>query len=169
MLSGPAGIHPAQGAAYWELNTHCRRSLQFWQRQGFVFNGYDPYGIILLQLPPSGPEYTTCGRLRREDLWQLEQLENTRRAAAGLPFLTDDQRGQLARDWQQGKLRVWALRRQTRIVAVCAGRNGGGVWQLCLWQQPAGASQARAARLRRFVLRQLGKAPVRWLNAPETL
>lgn len=159
----------AQGAAYWELNTHCRRSLRFWQRQGFVCNGYDAYGAILLQLPPSGPTHTTCGRLRQEDLWQLEQLENTRRAAAGLPFLTDAQRTQLARDWQQGKLRVWALRRQTRIVAICTGRLKDSRWQLRLWQQPAGASRNRAAKLRNYLLRQLKGQPVCWLQAPKTL
>lgn len=159
----------AQGAVYWELNTHCRRSMRFWQRQGFVFNGYDAYGVILLQLPPVRRDRLLCQRLRQEDLWQLEQLENTRRAAAGLPFLTDDQRAQLAQDWQQGKLRVWTLRRHTRIVAICAGRIQSGSWQLCLWQQPAGASQARAAKLRKYLLWQLDKQPVCWLNSPKTL
>lgn len=159
----------AQGAVYWELNTHCRRSMRFWQRQGFVFNGYDAYGVILLQLPPARPARLLCQRLRQEDLWQLEQLENTRRAAAGLPFLTDDQRAQLVQDWQQGKLRVWTLRRQTRIVAICAGRIQSGSWQLCLWQQPAGASQARAAKLQKYLLRQLKGQSVRWLETLQTL
>ncbi len=159
----------AQGAVYWELNTHCRRSMRFWQRQGFVFNGYDGCGTILLQLPPARPGRLLCQRLRQQELWQLEQLENTRRAAAGLPFLTDAQRARLTGDWQQGKLRVWTLQRQTRIVAICAGRYQDGGWQLCLWQQPAGASRNRAAKLRNYLFRQLKDQPVCWLQAPTTL
>ena len=84
----------------------------------------------LYQYPPCPPDLHASVHRRGK-------FFSPRRAAAGLPFLTDAQRTQLARDWQQGKLRVWALRRQTRIVAICTGRLKDSRWQLCRWQQPA--------------------------------
>ena len=70
----------AQGARYFELNTHCRRSMRFWESVGFRYNGYDEAGSILLCRPPEERLPLTVTRLADlEDPalgWQLRRLEN---------------------------------------------------------------------------------------------
>jgi GNAT superfamily N-acetyltransferase len=41
-----------RGAKYFALNTHCRRSMRFWEHLGFRQDGFDEYGSALMVLPP---------------------------------------------------------------------------------------------------------------------
>ena len=51
----------ARGAKYFALNTHCRRSMRFWERLGFWQDGFDEHGSALMVLPPRAEGDLTAG------------------------------------------------------------------------------------------------------------
>ena len=107
-----------QGAAYYELNTHSRRSVRFWQRQGFLPNGYDEWGVILLCRPPARRVPLTVSALAPGELeaegWQLRRLLNGLCAEAGRGLPDDGDLDRLCEDARGGKTTLWIARRGSR-------------------------------------------------------
>lgn len=120
-LAGWAGAH---GAAYFELNTHCRRSMRFWQAQGFAYNGFDDHGSILLCRGPESPGEITVERLSDpEDAalgWQLRKLENGFLAEIGEPAMDDAKWDRLARAVRAGQITFFLARRGYRAIGMCS-------------------------------------------------
>ncbi len=113
----------AEGAIYFECNTHSQRSLRFWQSLGFVFNGYDRWGSLLLLNPPPD-EPIVCEPLPAEDGWQALNLWNGRRGESGLPFLTEEEQDALVKAIEAGTLHLVAAKRRTRVVGLCPVGQG---------------------------------------------
>lgn len=47
-------IEVSKGAKYFELNVSNKRNMNFWVKQGFVFNGIDDYGVVNLTTKKDG-------------------------------------------------------------------------------------------------------------------
>ena len=117
-----------EGAAYFELNTHCVRALRFWKRQGFLENGADDAGVILLCLPPK--EQGEFTRLERPDLcdvdllWQVRKLINGWRKESDHPPITDEEMKRLCESLKQETVSMTLVRRGYRAVGMCLLKNG---------------------------------------------
>lgn len=114
----------AEGAAYFELNTHCRRSARFWESLGFRYNGYDDHGSILLCRPPARPLPLTVERLtdpEGPDLgWQLRKLMNGFLTEIGEARLDDDRWERLCRAVRAGRIAFFLALRGYRAVGMCS-------------------------------------------------
>jgi len=93
--------------------------MRFWQSLGFVYNGYDRCGSILLLQPPQGCE-AVCAELKREDIWQILNLENGYKHEIGEPFLTEGQQDALTKAIEDGAIRFFVLMRKTRAIGMCS-------------------------------------------------
>ena len=111
-----------EGAAYFELNTHCVRALRFWERQGFLQNGADDYGTILLCLPPATEGELTVERPNNLDdndcLWQVRKLWNGKRRAEKNVAVTDKEMEQFLDEVKCGRLKLVFVRRGYRVIAM---------------------------------------------------
>lgn len=114
----------AQGARYFELNTHCRRSMRFWESVGFRYNGYDEAGSILLCRPPEERLPLTVTRLADlEDPalgWQLRRLENGFLAEIGEAAMDDEKLSRLTRAVREERLTFLLALRGARAVGMCS-------------------------------------------------
>ena len=108
-----------EGAKYFELNTHCRRSMKFWNSLGFVYNGYDDHGVILLILPPELTEMT-CEELNRGDIWQILRLQNGLKAECKEDFLSGEQQEALIDAVKDRAITFFVIKRDTRVIAMCS-------------------------------------------------
>ncbi|MEA5013305.1 MAG: GNAT family N-acetyltransferase [Candidatus Limiplasma sp.] len=109
----------ALGAAFYELNTSCRRSMRFWEKQGFRYNGYDESGSLLMLLPPENTQ-AVCQELAREDFWQVLRLENGCKGEAGAPFLSQEQKDALEEAVLSGDIRFFVVKRSVRVIGMCS-------------------------------------------------
>lgn len=107
-----------EGAEFFELNTHSRRSMHFWQSLGFVYNGYDRYGSILLLRPPKDCGLV-CTELHPDDTWQILNLENGYKKEIGEPFLSGEQQAALI-SAAGSDIRFFVLMRKTRVIGMCS-------------------------------------------------
>lgn len=117
----------SEGAEYFELNTHSRRSARFWQRQGFLLNGWDEYGVILLCRPPvrgvpfAVTEFTASDM--SADGWQLRRLLNGYCAETGSDMPDDAAFDRLSQAMERGDMTFFAARRGYRIIGMCSVDN----------------------------------------------
>ena len=117
-----------EGAAYFELNTHCVRAFRFWKRQDFLENGTDDAGVILLCLPPK--EQGTFTRVEHPDLsdadilWQVRKLINGWRNKQGESAVTDQEMEQLCKSAAQGTASLLLVRRGYRVVGMRLMQDG---------------------------------------------
>ena len=119
-----AGCAGAQGARYFELNTHCRRAMGFWESVGFRRNGYDEAGTILLCRPPEERVPFTVERLadpEDPDLsWQLRRLENGFLAEIGEGVMDDGKWARLTQAIREERIAFFLARRGFRAVGMCS-------------------------------------------------
>jgi GNAT superfamily N-acetyltransferase len=108
-----------EGAEFFELNTHCRRSMRFWQSIGFAYNGYDRHGSILLLHPPQSCE-AACTELGPDDIWQILNLENGYKKEIGEPFLSEEQQTKLTKAIENRDIRFFVLMHKTRVIGMCS-------------------------------------------------
>ena len=152
----------AEGARYFELNTHCRRSLRFWESLGFRPNGCDESGMILLCRPPEERLPFTAELLTDPGDpalgWQWRKLENGFLAGTGAGPADDRQKRRLARAVRERRFLVFLVRRGCRAVGMCAvspvfDPDTGGKAGVCarLFVEPVFRGQGAARRLMRFV------------------
>lgn len=114
----------AEGAEYFELNTHCRRSKRFWESLGFRYNGYDEHGTILLCRPPEEYLPFTAVRLTEpEDPelgWQVRKLMNGFLSEIGEKRLDDEAWERLCMAVRDERLTFFLARRGCRAVGMCS-------------------------------------------------
>lgn len=110
----------ARGAAYFELNTHRLRAMRFWQSLGFLYNGYDAHGSILLIRPPAGDVPIVCSAPDTDDMEQIFDLENGYKAEIGEPFLSAAQQDALQAAVSAGRIRFFCAKRATRVIGMCS-------------------------------------------------
>lgn len=120
-LADYAGAH---GARYFELNTHCRRAMRFWESVGFRCNGCDEEGTILLCRPPEETVPFTAVRLTDPgdpDLgWQLRRLENGFLSEIGEEAMDDERWVRLSRAIREERIAFFLARRGFRAVGMCS-------------------------------------------------
>lgn len=111
----------AEGAAYFELNTYCRRAKRFWESLGFGYNGYDDWGTILLCRPPEQALPCTVERLTDlSDPWQLRKLENGFLHEIGEGVLDDARMARLVDAVAQERIAFFLAKRGYRAVGMCS-------------------------------------------------
>ncbi len=109
----------AEGAVFYELNTHNKRAMRFWESLGFRYNGYDSRGSILLLLPPEKSDIT-YELLQEQDIWQVLNLENGYKAEIGEQFLGEEQQDKLTDAIRKGVIRFYVAKRETRVIGMCS-------------------------------------------------
>lgn len=119
-----AGRMSTEGAAYFELSTHCQRSRRFWESLGFRYNGYDEGEIILFCRPPAVRLPLTVERLANPedpDLgWQLRKLMNGFLTEIGEARMDEGKWERLCRAVQEGRVTFFLARRGYRAVGMCS-------------------------------------------------
>ena len=111
----------AHGACYAELNYGSdERRLRFWKRVGFVENGADEWGELLLLLPPAEAVPFTVEILEDYTDWQLLKLENGFKRAIGEEALTKIQQKKLQQAVREGRITFFMARRGYRAVGMCS-------------------------------------------------
>ena len=114
----------ADGASYFELNTHCRRARQFWERLGFRINGCDEHGDLLLCRPPEDELPITVEKVNDPgdpDLrWQLFRLENSFLQEIGEEILDDAKKERLIAAAKEKRIRFFFAKRGYRAVGMCS-------------------------------------------------
>lgn len=114
----------AEGAAYFELNTHCRRSRRFWEGLGFRYNGCDEVGEPLFCLPPQDAVPLTVEVLTDPDDpelgWQLQKLENGFLREIGEAPLDEGRQERLKAAIRGGRIVFFLARRGYRAVGMCS-------------------------------------------------
>lgn len=113
-----------RGAAYFELNTHSRRSLEFWKRQGFAYNGFDENGSILLCRRPEELGEITVERLSDPESaefgCQLRRLENGFLAEIQEEAMDDGKWNRLVRAIRERQITFFLARRGYRAIGMCS-------------------------------------------------
>ena len=109
-----------RGAAYAELNADGDRRRRFWQRNGYLPNGADEWGVPLMLMPPQEELPITVEFLKDPDDWQLLKLENGYRADIGEAALTEEQQEALQQAIREGKITFFLARRGYRAVGMCS-------------------------------------------------
>ena len=61
-----------------------------------------------------------CEELKKEDYWQICNLQNGYKAEIGEEFLSDVQQEQLIHAIEQGKINFFVAKRNTRVVGMCS-------------------------------------------------
>jgi GNAT superfamily N-acetyltransferase len=114
----------AQGAQYCELNTHSRRSLEFWKRLGFCYNGFDEYGSILVCAPPQimGPVEVSLlpAQTTEEMRHQLCKLENGFMTDMGEESMGSDRWERLIAAVEAEQIRFFVAWRGCRAIGMCS-------------------------------------------------
>lgn len=112
-----------EGAEYFELNVAYSRSARFWQRQGFLPNGLDEYGVPLLCRPPKNTLPVEIGILDpddEEECRQLRRLQQSYRQAVGEDAPDDDGMQRLQQAMRAGKIVFFGAKRGCRVVGMCS-------------------------------------------------
>ena len=109
----------ALGASFFELNTASTKGKRFWESLGFLENGYDAYGTLLMLIPPTQtiPTYDIA---QQSDIWQILMLENSYLAHTNQPFLTQEDSTQLTCGITSGQIIYYVIRRDTRVIGICS-------------------------------------------------
>ena len=111
----------AQGALYGELNSggNLRRE-KFWQRVGFVKNGFDEWGEPLMIFPPAEDIPITVEVLADPEDWQLLKLENGFKKEIGEEALPEEKQKRLQRAVKNGSITFFVAKRGYRAVGMCS-------------------------------------------------
>lgn len=119
-----------QGATYYECNTSNHEAKRFWESLGFVYNGFDAKGTILLLKKPEETE-VTYEILKEEDIWQVLNLENGYRYEMDDDFLSKEGQKLLEEAIKEKQIHFFVAKRKTRVVGMCSistvfstGQNG---------------------------------------------
>lgn len=109
------------GAAYAELSYgEDARRLRFWRRVGFLPNGANEWGDLLLTYPPEEELPITVERLTAPEDWQLCKLENGYLLEVGESLLSDDRKARLQDAVRTGQITFFFAKRGYRAVGMCS-------------------------------------------------
>ena len=109
-----------RGAAYAELNADGQRRRRFWQRNGYLPNGADEWGVPLMMMPHETEVPITVEVLTDPDDWQLMKLENGYRSEIGEAPLTEEQQEQLTEAVREKRITFFMAKRGYRAVGMCS-------------------------------------------------
>ena len=109
-----------RGALYAELNCGGSERRHFWKNVGFVENGVDEWGDVLMILPPAEDVPITAEVLVDPDDWQLKKLENGFLKEIGEQPATEEEQEHLARAIRDGKITFFVAKRGCRAVGMCS-------------------------------------------------
>lgn len=111
----------AHGAHYAELNYGGdQRRCRFWERVGFVTNGVDEWGDVLMLFPPNEDISIAVEVLTDPEDWQLKKLENGFLKEIGEQTLTKEKQELLAQAIRAEKITFFMARRDYRAVGMCS-------------------------------------------------
>jgi GNAT superfamily N-acetyltransferase len=71
-------------------------------------------------IPENDEEKIFCEELKKEDYWQIRNLQNGYKAEIGEEFLSDVQQEQLIHAIEQEKIQFFVAKRKTRVVGMCS-------------------------------------------------
>ena len=109
-----------EGASYYELNTNSRKAKHFWETLGFHYNGFDAKKTILLLKKPEETVPICYELLKKDDIWQILNLENGYRYEMDEDFLSDFVQEELKKAIEGEKIYFFVAKRKTRVVGMCS-------------------------------------------------
>lgn len=115
-----AAYERARGANYFELNVSNPRNKHFWETCGFVENGADQWGSMLMILPPQEALPFTCGMADAVDVPQILELMGGYKLAIGEAQLTDAQKEALGEAIAGGRIAFFLAKRGWRAIGMCS-------------------------------------------------
>ena len=108
-------------ALYAELNHGSnQRRRHFWETVGFIENGADEWGEVLMILPPAENVPITVEVLADPKDWQLKKLENGFLQEIGESPATEEKQEQLTQAILDGKITFFVAKRGYRAVGMCS-------------------------------------------------